>query len=60
MYLAQGAIISLDLGKIRIRRKGSAGGHNGIKSIIAHVGSDEFVVFFPSALFFRRKPQKKD
>lgn len=34
--------ISLDLGKIRIRRKGSAGGHNGIKSIIAHVGSDEF------------------
>ncbi|MDQ0150243.1 aminoacyl-tRNA hydrolase [Eubacterium multiforme] len=34
--------ISLDIGKIRIRGKGSAGGHNGIKSIIAHVGSDEF------------------
>lgn len=34
--------ISLDVGKIRIRRKGSAGGHNGLKSIIAHLGSDEF------------------
>ena len=30
--------ISLDVGKIRIRRKGSAGGHNGLKSIIAHLG----------------------
>ena len=34
--------ISLDVGKIRIRKKGSAGGHNGIKSIIEHLGSDEF------------------
>ena len=34
--------VSLDLGKIRIRRKGSAGGHNGIKSIIYHLNSDEF------------------
>lgn len=34
--------ISLDVGKTRIRRKGSAGGHNGIKSIIAHLGSEEF------------------
>lgn len=34
--------ISLDVGKLRIRRKGSAGGHNGIKSIIACLGSDEF------------------
>ena len=32
--------ISLEPGKLRIRRKGSAGGHNGIKSIIAHLGSD--------------------
>ncbi len=31
--------ISLDVGKIRIGRKGSAGGHNGLKSIIAHLGS---------------------
>ena len=31
--------ISLDIGKIRIRRKGSAGGHNGIKSIISCLGS---------------------
>ena len=34
--------ISLDLGQLRIRKKGSAGGHNGIKSIIAHLGSDQF------------------
>lgn len=34
--------ISLDVGRIRIRKKGSAGGHNGIKSIIAHLGSENF------------------
>lgn len=34
--------ISLDVGKIRIRRKGSAGGHNGLKSIIASLGGDGF------------------
>ena len=34
--------ISLDVGQTRIRRKGSAGGHNGIKSIIAHLGSENF------------------
>lgn len=34
--------ISLDVGKIRIRRKGSAGGHNGIKSIINCLGTEEF------------------
>ena len=34
--------ISFDVGVMRIRRKGSAGGHNGLKSIIAHLGSDEF------------------
>ena len=34
---------SMDVGKLRIRKKGSAGGHNGIKSIIAHLGSDVFV-----------------
>ncbi len=34
--------ISLDVGKLRLRAKGSAGGHNGIKSIIAHLGSDKF------------------
>ena len=34
--------ISLPPGKLRIRRKGSAGGHNGIKSIIEHLGSDNF------------------
>ena len=34
--------VSLDVGKIRVRRKGSAGGHNGIKSIISCLGSENF------------------
>ena len=34
--------ISLDTGKIRIRAKGSAGGHNGLKSIIYQLNSDNF------------------
>lgn len=34
--------ISLDVGQLRIRKKGSAGGHNGIKNIIAHLGTQVF------------------
>ncbi|MDD3128875.1 MAG: aminoacyl-tRNA hydrolase [Candidatus Izemoplasmatales bacterium] len=34
--------VALPLTKLRLRYKGSAGGHNGIKSIIAHLGSDNF------------------
>ena len=34
--------ISLEPGNIRIRKKGSAGGHNGIKNIIAHTGTQNF------------------
>lgn len=34
--------ISLDVGKMRIRKKGSDGGHNGIKSIVANLGSSDF------------------
>ena len=34
--------ISLPLGKIRVRGSGSAGGHNGLKNIIAHLGTDKF------------------
>ena len=34
--------ISLDVGQIRIRKKGSAGGHNGMKNIIANLGTDVF------------------
>ncbi len=34
--------ISLDVGKLRIRRKGSDGGHNGMKNIIYLSGSDQF------------------
>src|SRR5262249_48644917 len=35
--------VALPIGKLRIRRKGSAGGHNGIKSIISACSSDEFL-----------------
>ncbi len=35
--------LALPVGKIRIRERGSAGGHNGLKSIIAHLGTNEFV-----------------
>ena len=34
--------VSLDVGRLRIRRKGSDGGHNGIKSILYLTGSDQF------------------
>lgn len=34
--------ISLEPGQLRIRAKGSAGGHNGLKSIIAHLGTQDF------------------
>lgn len=34
--------VDLDVGKIRVRPKGSAGGHNGLKSIIAQLGHSEF------------------
>lgn len=34
--------VSLGVGQLRIRTKGSAGGHNGIKNIIAHLGSQVF------------------
>ena len=35
--------ISLDVGQVRIRKKGSAGGHNGLKNIILHLGHDNFM-----------------
>ena len=35
--------ISLDVGQLRIRKKGSVGGHNGIKSILKHLGHDRFL-----------------
>ncbi|WP_307478766.1 aminoacyl-tRNA hydrolase [Cytobacillus purgationiresistens] len=34
--------LDLPVGRIRLRQKGSAGGHNGIKSTIAHIGTPEF------------------
>ena len=35
--------INLEPGRIRIRKSGSAGGHNGMKNIITHLGTDEFM-----------------
>lgn len=35
--------VNLDVGQLRIRKKGSAGGHNGIKNIILHLGTDVFM-----------------
>ena len=35
--------VSLEVGQLRIRKKGSAGGHNGIKNIIAQLGHDVFL-----------------
>ncbi len=37
--------MDLPVGKIRIRINGSAGGHNGIKSLIAHIGTESFIRF---------------
>ena len=34
--------MSLAVGRLRIRTKGSAGGHNGLKNIISHLGTDQF------------------
>lgn len=34
--------VALPPGKIRVRKNGSAGGHNGLKNIIAHLGTEEF------------------
>ena len=34
--------VSLPQGQLRLRRSGSAGGHNGLKNIISHLGSDQF------------------
>ena len=34
--------VSLPVGKLRVRRSGSAGGHNGLKNIIQHLGTDQF------------------
>ena len=34
--------LDLELGRIRLRRRGGAGGHNGIRSIISELGTEEF------------------
>lgn len=35
--------LDMDFGKIRIKKKSSSGGHNGVKSIISHVNTDDFI-----------------
>ena len=35
--------VNLDMGQLRIRKRGSDGGHNGLKNIILHLGHDEFI-----------------
>ena len=37
--------LDMEVGKIRFRQKGSAGGHNGIKSLISHIGTENFPRF---------------
>ena len=49
--------ISLGVGQLRIRAKGSAGGHNGIKNIIANLGTD---VFPRIKIGVGEKPKKYD
>lgn len=49
--------ISLDVGQLRIRKKGSAGGHNGIKNIISHLGTQ---VFARIKVGVGEKPQNYD
>lgn len=49
--------ISLPVGALRIRPKGSAGGHNGIKNIIAHLGSE---VFWRIKVGVGEKPSRMD
>lgn len=34
--------VDLPVGRLRVRRRGSAGGHNGLKSLIQHLGSEDF------------------
>jgi len=49
--------ISLDVGQLRIRKKGSAGGHNGMKNIISHLGTE---VFLRIKVGVGEKPKKYD
>lgn len=49
--------ISLGAGQLRIRKKGSAGGHNGIKNIISNLGTD---VFMRIKVGVGEKPKKYD
>ncbi|MFV0363270.1 MAG: aminoacyl-tRNA hydrolase [Suipraeoptans sp.] len=50
--------VSMPVGQVRIRKKGSAGGHNGIKSIISHLGGD--TVFSRIKIGVGEKPARFD
>ncbi len=49
--------INLAEGQLRIRAKGSAGGHNGLKNIISHLGTQEFLRIRVGRLCFGPLPQ---
>ena len=49
--------VSLGVGQLRIRKKGSAGGHNGMKNIISHLDTD---VFLRIKIGVGEKPKKYD
>ena len=49
--------IDLDVGRLRIRRSGSAGGHNGLKNIISHLGTEAFARI---RVGVGKKPEKWD
>jgi PTH1 family peptidyl-tRNA hydrolase len=50
--------LDLPLGRLRIRERGSAGGHNGIKSIISHLGTQEFARIRVGAAPLHERPQE--
>ncbi len=49
--------VNLDMGQLRIRKEGSAGGHNGLKNIISHLGLDTFIRV---RVGVGRKPEGRD
>lgn len=52
--------LALDFGTIRVRKKGSDGGNNGIKSIIAHLGENFWRIRIGTKTFFSEQVNKAD
>ncbi len=49
--------VNLSLGKIKIRHKGSAGGHNGLQSVIDNLGSEEFIRIRIGIALLKTRPE---